>query len=292
MGSVKDSKVRSRLQGPVRFGMVLLVWGGAAGAPAQPVPVPEPVAAAASAPTVLGRKVDERAVREAARPFRWILDAEASSRRSAGTAAVPAPTVAPVAAPGGSGAVAARAAPSPTLAPVPRSLPPEVAVGIRPAVSEPPQPEATSPPASAARPARTDDAAVAAAAPPAVPAGLAPPGPAIASAPAAETARPAVGAPARDDSRVAAAEPRPQLRVMVEPEVPDSLLRRRPRGGGNHQVTLDVDIGTDGRVRDVRVRETTLAALADPVREAVLAWIYAPLARAVTETVRLQIESR
>lgn len=83
---------------------------------------------------------------------------------------------------------------------------------------------------------------------------------------------------------------------MVEPEVPESLLRRRPRPGtspdGQHRVLLDVEIGADGRVKAAKVRQSTNPGLDDIVRTAVLAWVYAPLPRDVTEQVELRIAER
>jgi outer membrane biosynthesis protein TonB len=95
---------------------------------------------------------------------------------------------------------------------------------------------------------------------------------------------------------VVAAAPKPVLKTLVEPDVPESQLRKRPRGpasvGGNHGVLLDIDIGADGKVKAVRVRESTNPAIEDPVRDAVLRWVYQPMAQAVTETVQLQIDAR
>jgi hypothetical protein len=237
----------------------------------------------ATAPTVLGKPVDERTLRQAARPFRWILEADTSRRTVPGGAApattpttasaVPVPRVAAPRPGGPEASLRSPGAGSGGMSESGQGLPPKAPQPDD--VAQNPQAWAQELPGLANPPAAAEGKPAAAAVPPSEAAGKL----AAHSSPAPE-----------------AAPLRAQLRTMVEPEVPDSLLRRRPKPGtspdGQHRVMLDVEIGTDGRVQAATVRQSTNPALDDLVRVAVLAWVYAPLPQPVTERLELRIAER
>lgn len=228
-------------------------------------------APAASVPTVLGRPVNERALREAARPYRWIINADQPRRdnpASAGNAANTGTSTNPAAAaatantatlptkPARATAAAVPAAPRPAAEPAPSPAPAPVTARL-PATASP-QTEPNAPPAAAA-PTPTQ---------------------ALPTQPAVLVAAPAAAEPAP-------APIRPVLQQMVEPDLPESLLNRLRR---SQLVQVDMTIGMDGKVQQATVVDSSHPGLAEPVRQAVLAWVYAPLPRVTRHSVQIQVE--
>jgi TonB family protein len=258
-------------------------------------------AGAASAPTLLPtgasketpEQAAERARRQAEGPMYWIrMNAQKAGDDKAARPAPPA------------GAAAARAAPAPTPAPaqvpaqVPAQLPAQATNPPVPPVAAGPTSAAVTPPQTAAAPAQVQATASSSAStsngsPPAgaKPDSAAPAAPELrlpATANAAASTPPAGGngsgplasaLPTQITAppQRAAEEPTPdqalQLVAGNEPRFPDALMRRLRKGS----VNMRVDVGTDGKVIQVAVVNSSHPRLEQAAIEAAQGMRFQPL---------------
>jgi hypothetical protein len=224
---------------------------------------------AAAAPASANEAM-ERARRDAANPFRVILEAGRLQvrRRAAGPSAAPPAAATPaVAAPAAAAPAVRREAARPTA-----SVPPpdDAAVADGGVAAAPETAEGRSLPAAAAPPAPG----------PAVPPEVAA---ATASLPAAATAPPPAAAvstpPAATATAVtpavaAAPDEKPALLSMVKPVIPDGVMSRV---GTLREVTADLWLRADGSVAGVLLAPGTPRAAATYLTRALEQWRFSPL---------------